>query len=150
MDECWIWKKCGRKCSLSNCCLLTFAFSDWGNLSVVGVETEIRTLLLPNKRQRLYFTEFLSSDVEIKNTYTTFSSSWLFRRFLTTLYLCHLYVVEEYDDSWLINYKEFCRERSWPIRGTIPEFAWRNWGKTARNLSQNSRCLTLDSNSVPH
>jgi hypothetical protein len=40
---------------------------------------------------------------------------------------------------------ELERKRSWPNRGTIPAFTWRNRGNT-RNLSKDSRCPGRDSN----
>jgi hypothetical protein len=35
------------------------------------------------------------------------------------------------------------------IQGTIPAFAWRDWEKTMKNLSQDSQSLGWDLNSEP-
>lgn len=73
----------------------------------------------------------------------------IFVTYLSTLPLPILYSDTLLDDWWTANWKVFWRKGSCPKQGIIPKFAWRSWGKTIKDLNQDSWCLCRDSNQTP-
>jgi hypothetical protein len=63
---------------------------------------------------------------------------YIFVGYLIMHSVARQYSVEWMDGRLMIIWKEFGRKRLWPNWGSLPAFAWRNWGKSQKTLSQDS------------
>jgi hypothetical protein len=94
--------------------------------------------LPPPPPQPPYFSNISNYEVHHSDTSASAWGDVLLFIWQRRLYL-RAYSVEWKGDWWIINLKDFRRNRLWPNRDTIPVFFWRDWGNH-RKPNHDSLC----------